>query len=65
MHPNMMEHLMYARRAEFAREAARTQREHALRLARPSQPRAPRSIPVLRWLRQWRPQGRRAPVVDA
>jgi hypothetical protein len=65
MHPGLMEDLMYSRQAEFAQEAARRQRDHALRLARPSQPRAPQSIPVLRWLRQWRPQGHRAPVTGA
>lgn len=60
-----MEYLQSTQQTEYEREAARLQREHALRLARPSQQRAPRSIPVLRWLRQWRPQGRRAPVTGA
>jgi hypothetical protein len=65
MHLALMEDLMYARRAEFAQEALRCQREHALRQARPPRQGAPRSLPVLRWLRQWRPQGRRAPVAGS
>jgi hypothetical protein len=57
-----MEYLMSVRQAEFAQEAVHRQREHALRLAQPPRQRAPLSLPVLRWLRQWKPRGRTAPV---
>jgi hypothetical protein len=65
MHPGLMEDWMYVRRAQFAQEAARCQREHAVRLARPFRQRAPRSLPVLRWLRHWKPRGRTAPVTGS
>jgi hypothetical protein len=65
MHAVLGEYLMSTRQAEFAQEAARLQRDHGLRLTRPPRQRLQPRVSVLRWLRQWRPQGGCAPVVDA
>jgi hypothetical protein len=62
MHPGLMEDLMYARQAEFAREAVRLQRERAVRQAQPARRTTFPSLSVRRRLRQYWPLGRTAPM---